>query len=148
MNLAQFLVEAKKKTYASEEANKKINEDGSNELLFRKDNLIYKDKYYGADPFIGEEVVLEDNKVIWVMNYYGEVISSDADVKNVYAFLKKAMSQVNEDKPFRGPAEYTEGDYKYLNSNEGDINNFSGSEKIFYKNKNVYKLIYHGCSVK
>jgi len=148
MNLAQFLVKAKKKTYASEKnTNKKTNGDGSKELVFKEGNFIYKDKYYGTNPFIGEEIVLENNKTIWVMNYYGKIVSPNADIKNIYTFLKKAMSQVKEDKPFRGPAEYTEGDYKYLNSNQGNIDNFSGNEKIFYKNKLVYKLNYHGCSI-
>ena len=148
MNLAEFLVEAKAGTYASQnEGEEKITNDGCKELIFKKDNLKYRDRYYGANPFIGEEVVFKDDKAIWVMNYCGKIVSPNADIKNIYTFLKKAMSQVKEDKPFRGPAEYTEGDYKYLDSNQGNIDNFSGNEKIFHKNKLVYKLNYHGCSI-
>ena len=148
MTLAQFLVKAKKKTYASEgEGGEKIKEDGCKELMFEKDNFKYRDRYYGVNPFIGEEVVFRNDKAVWVMNYCGAVISSDVNVKNIYTFLKKAMSQIKESRPFRGPAEYIDGDYKYIDSSDGDINNFTGTEEISYQGEKVYKLSYHGCSI-
>ena len=59
-------------------------------------------------------------------------------------FLMKAMSEVKEDKPFRGPNSHKEEDYKYTCEVEGDINFFNGIEKIFYNGKIVHILHFHG----
>ncbi len=148
MELEKFLVDAKKNTYASQsENNEVVKDDGSRTLIFERKNIVYKDTYYGVNPFIGEEIVLKDHNVIWVMNYYGQVVSPDVNIKEIYGFLKSAMRKVTEESPFRGQNEYIENDYKYTNCYNGTIDRFSGEEKIFYKNKKVYTLIYHGCSI-
>ena len=75
MILAQFLVEAKGKTYASGgEGGEKIKEDGCKELMFEKDNFKYRDRYYGGNPFIGEEVVFKNDKVIWALDLSGNYL--------------------------------------------------------------------------
>ena len=51
------------------------------------------------------------------------------------------------EKPFRGPDNFEQNDFKYANTAGGDINNFKGEEKIFYKDKLIYELFYHGGSV-
>ncbi len=149
MKLADFLVEAKAGTYASQgEGGEKISNTGCKKLVFKKDDLEYQDRYYGTNPFIGEELVYKEDKVIWVMNYCGGITSLDINIKELYEFLKKAMSRIKSDRPFRGPSEYTDDDYRYIDSSNGDIDNFTGVEEILYKGKTVYSLTYHGCSVK
>ncbi len=149
MNLAQFLVKAKTSTYVSQgEGGEKIINDGCKELTFKEKNLEYRDRYYGSNPFIGEEVIFKDNKAIWVMNYCGKVTSSEVDIKKPYGFLKEAMSNVKVERPFRGPTKHSKGDFIYNDSSKGIINKFIGMEKISYKGKCVYELTYHGCSIK
>jgi len=145
LELAKFLVKAKTNTYAKEGENNEIKlEDGSNNFTFRKGNLTYKDKYFGFNPFSGQEVVLKDSKPIWSMNYYGKIISNIVNQKKIYEFLMKAMMLVKEDRPFRGPNEFKEENFIYKDKSEGDINYFSGAERILYKGKEVYVLLYHG----
>ena len=79
-----------------------------------------------------------------VMNYYGSVLSEKVDSDSIYVFLRKSMCRVNEDRPFRGPKEFKEGDFVYTDYNEGDISRFRGTEKIFFKGEEVYRLEYHG----
>ena len=149
MELPEFLVQAKINTYASNGENgEEILKDGGRLLVYQEGEWEYKDRYFCSKSFIGEEIVLKNGKIVWGMNYFGGVISNTIESRKVYDFLKKAMRQVKEDKPFRGPQEFNEGLYLYTNKNEGMIDDFSGSETIFLENKIVYQLKYHGGFIK
>ena len=149
MKLNKFLVKAKINTYASNgEINERNLEDGTKELTYKEDEFEYRDRYYGFNPFIGEEIIWQNGKIVWAMNYYGKIISLVVPAKTIYQFLKIALKQVKEDKPFRGPKNFKNGDFKYTNKAIGKINNFSGKEKIFFKGKEIYTLIYHGGTIK
>jgi len=149
MKLNSFFKDAKINTYASKgEGGEKTYSDGCKELVYEDRNYKYKDRYYGFNPFIGEELVYKNEKVIWVMNYYGRILSDDIDGKELYNFLKKAMRQVKEDRPFRGPSEFAAGDYRYTDKSNGDIDNFTGIELIYYQGNKVYELYYHGGIIK
>ena len=61
--IENFLIEAKKQTYANENAPKidssRLN---SKDYEYKKGNMIYHDTYFGGTNFIGEEVVYIDNQ--------------------------------------------------------------------------------------
>ena len=59
-------------------------------------------------------------------------------------FLKEALLHVPEDKPYRGPEKYVNGDYTYSCSAEGDYNWFQGRETISYRGEQIYECVYHG----
>lgn len=46
--------------------------------------------------------------------------------------------------PARGPRELIEGAFKYVNNWSGAIEKFSGVEKIYYKDNEVYSAQYIG----
>ncbi len=145
MDLAKFLVLAKMNTYATTgEGGENILDDGCKKLSFSKDNFRYRDQYFGSNPFIGEEIVWENNKIVWGMNYYGATTSNIVPVKKVYQFLKTVMQKITEEQPFRGPDNFQDGDFKYFNRSKGYIKLFKGEELIKYKGREVYKLHYHG----
>lgn len=145
MNLCEFLVRAKVATYASKgEAGERILEDGSKELSCSEAEFSYRDRYYGFDPFVGEEIVWRDGKIAWVMNYYGGTVVSDVPAKDVYDFLKKCLRQVNSSRPFRGPEHFIEGDFEYVDHSYGGVDEFQGKEQIFFGGEEVYRLRYHG----
>lgn len=149
MELSKFLVKAKIATYAADgEANERTLQDGAKELTLEDSMFKYRDRYYGFNPFIGEEVVFENRKIVWSMNYYGKIISDVVSAKEVYGFLKSAMRQVKEDRPFRGPTNFKSSDFEYTDESRGDINDFSGTEKIFFKRREIYRLTYQGGIVK
>lgn len=144
-NLKEFLVKAKKSTYASGDASKKIIEaDKSTTLIFEDGDFKYHDNYFGGEPYGGREVVFFKDKPVYMMVYYGLVKDEVNDFKGVYSVLQKSLSLIPEDKPYRGPREYGEGDYKYLNSFIGELDNFSGEELISYEGKEIYKAKYIG----
>lgn len=147
MGLREFIVKAKIETYAGNAKAQKL-EDGSKLLVFKEDRFSYNDKYFGFNPFIGEEIVFENNKPIWGMNYFGKIFSKNVSADKVYEFLRKAMKLVSKERPFRGPNSFKENDFEYSDESIGEIDSFSGIEKIFFKGIQVYKLVYHGGLIK
>jgi len=143
--LKEFLVKAKKSTYASGDIAKKIVEaDKSTTLIFEDGDFKYHDNYFGGEPYGGREVVFFKGEPVYTMVYYGLVNEEITDFRGVYKILQKALSLMPEECPYRGPKEYKEGDYSYLNNFIGEIDNFSGEETINYKGKEVYKAKYAG----
>ncbi len=60
------------------------------------------------------------------MNYIGRVTGDNFSGD----FLKEALLLVPEDKPFRGPEKYVNGDYTYDCEIDGDYKWFLGRETI------------------
>jgi hypothetical protein len=146
--LAEFLIKAKLRTYSSENRKEiKIGKNGK-QLKYLDNDLKYTDTYFGFNPFAGEELVFENEKCIWIMNYYGKIISKDIPEEEIYRFLRKAMRKIKKEKPFRGPASFNENDLEYKDENEGNLDFFKGEEKILFKGKIIYILNYHGGAVK
>jgi len=143
--LSKFLVKAKINTYASSgEGGEKIFPDGSKEFVFEEREFKYRDRYFGFNPFTGEEIVWENEKVVWGMNYYGEIISEIISAKDIYQFLQEALKRVSGDKPFRGPDNFRKDNFEYINKTNGTVEKFQGEEIISYKEQSVYKLSYNG----
>lgn len=149
MEFQDFLVNAKTHTYASVgDPRERRLPDGKRELTFEEGEWKYVDVYYGSDPFIGEEIVWKDGKIYWGMNYYGKCVSKTLTPKEIYGFVRKGMRQVGIDRPFRGPSEFIEGEWRYTDASTGGIEDFSGHEEIYFKGEKVYDLVYHGGSIK
>ena len=143
--LTKFLIKAKINTYASSgERREKILPDGSKEFEFEEKKNKYRDRYVGYNPFIGEEIVWQNEKVIWGMNYYGEIVSEIIPAKKIYHFLQESLKRITDDKPFRGPDNFKKDGFKYVNKVKGTVERFEGQETIFYKKQLVYKLSYYG----
>jgi hypothetical protein len=144
MNLAQFLVKAKQKTYASGAPGTTL-EDGTQEFIYQEGDFRYRDRYLGGSTFIGQELVWQSDRLVWGMNYYGAV--TDAAPPELGHFLKKALRQVREERPFRGPHALLEDSFEYLDESQGDISSFTGVEIILHEGTEVYRLVYHGGSL-
>lgn len=151
--LANFLVKAKTQTYASTNS-KEINPERPlhKELDFSEGEFYYRDSYVGFFQAPGmEEVRDKKGKTIWTMAYSGGM--NKEYQKNInfaletFEFLKKVLGKVKEDSPFRGPKSFKEGEWKYINKIEGDIERFFGKEKIFFKGKEVFSQEYIGGTV-
>ena len=145
MELKDFLVKAKVGTYASDgEGKEKILEDGSKELIYESGEWRYCDRYFGFNPFIGEEIVWLNNEAVWGMNYYGRILSDEVNAKLLYKFLRNAMRLVEAERPFRGPTEFQEKEWDYKDESHGTVDNFEGTETIYFREEKVYELKYHG----
>ena len=142
--IEKFLIEAKKQTYANENAPKidssRLN---SKDYEYKKGNMIYHDTYFGGTNFIGEEVVYIDNQTYWAMNYYGTTLDETLGEEAMDKALRPALMKVGEDSnviPVRGPKEFVNDEYKYTFDVNGDINCFNGVEIVYKNDVKIYEL--------
>jgi len=146
--LAKFLVKAKKQTYAGEGKEITPERPGFKELEYSEDNYNYRDSYTGFFSAPGQEVVRFNGIPIWSMSYSGgmksEYHKDTSFAEKIFGFLKKVLLRVTEDIPFRGPKNFKEGDFEYVNKVEGDVSNFRGHEVIFFKGREVFIQDYIG----
>ena len=150
--LAEFLVKAKKNTYAGNCAEVESQRPNFKELEYKEGNFEYRDSYTGFFLAPGQEVARFKGNPIWVMSYSGGMREAHRDDKKfaheVFNFLKKALSNVTKEIPFRGPERFDEDNFTYLNFIEGNIEDFTGLETISYTKEEVFRQRYLGGLVK
>lgn len=142
--LADFLVRAKKETYAAKKGAVEASRMDAHDYAYEEGAYRYLDSFVGSSMFSGEEIVYEQERAIWSMNYYGRVVN-DAFQGDI---LKEALLQVSVEAPYRGPACVCMGEYVYHNAYTGSLEYFHGTEEIFYQGILIYEALYHGGTLK
>lgn len=145
--LRQFLVRAKVNTYAGDGTLSASSRPNSKDLKYKDGDLLYIDSYFGGADFIGEEVVFENEKPIWGMNYYGKVLCDDIP-EGFSHFLKSALKAIPLEYPFRGPENFMDQRFTYKCSWQGSLSDFMGYEEIYRDDTIIYKLSFHGGYIK
>jgi hypothetical protein len=149
LGLGTFLVDAKRRTYAAQgdDASMVPQLAGSKQLEYGAGPFHYRDVYFGLTSFAGLETVSRDGAAIWAMSYAGGIdpgVTERQEVLAIYALLRKALAQVSEDRPFRGPSRYEGGGLEYLDNSEGELASFRGRERIVRGANQIYRLDYAG----
>lgn len=140
-NLKDFLREARKNTYAANA----VHADNprllaSMQLEFQRGDYFYRDIYFsGGKGLIGQEIIYQDSKPVWGMNYTGSAIG-----KLETNFLKESLFKLAGKCRLGGTFEYEKREFKYKDQGQGGFEEFSGKEEIFLSGKNIYKLNYQG----
>lgn len=142
-NLTQFLVKAKRNTYAAKAKEEMPSRPCSHDLKYEENDYLYIDTYLGEERFSGQEAVWIKGTPVYAMNYCGRVLNQNFNGD----FLKAALLAVPEEMPFRGPSHFQENDYLFTCKVTGDIEWFQGYEEIYYKNELVYECFFHGGEV-
>ncbi|MBI2146475.1 hypothetical protein HYU22_03985 [Candidatus Woesearchaeota archaeon] len=150
--LASFLVKAKVLTYPTNGRDAPPQRPHFRELEYHEGEWDYRDSYAGFYRFQGQEVVRFRGKPVWAMGYSGgmgkEYHGQVELAAQTFSFLKKALVGVNETAPFRGPAVVSEEisgkKWDYENAAEGNIEFFSGMERILLAGKEIYRVHYMG----
>lgn len=117
--------------------------DGSTTIPFEKNGWKSHDNFFGGEPYGGRIIVSYKKRPLWIMVYYGW-IDQGVETNPVYSILRKALRQMPETAPLRGPKELNDGIYSYSNNWSGDIKKYSGEEKILKEGKLIYKANYMG----
>ena len=148
-NILEFLVSAKKNTYANGGSASKVDSsrEGSKDYEYQQvlngKKFCYHDTYFGGEKFIGCEVVYVNNEPIWAMNYNGYSVVENLSEEAMDNALRPALMKVGMDKsvlPVRGPSEYINGEYRYTFKPTGTMKNFTGVERIYKNNVLIYEL--------
>lgn len=143
----QFVIQAKKNTYAGDGALSTPSRPASKDLAFQRGDYFYLDTYLGSVDFIGEEAVWCCQKPVWAMNYYG-VMLVDEIPDGFSHCLKGALHNVPFEAPYRGPARFQDGPFEYTCRWKGDLDKFEGTEQICINDTVIYQLTFHGGSLK
>jgi hypothetical protein len=141
--LALFLVEAKKNTYAAQKGLAASSRKGSKDLAYRRGRFDYRDSYFGERDFSGQEIVYRDEKPFWSLNYYGRMLTEEVPEGFIEA-LREALARVEKEEPYRGCRNHTKNDFAYSCIPVGDISFFHGHEAITCKGQEIYRLYFHG----
>ncbi|XUJ34654.1 DUF5680 domain-containing protein [Bradyrhizobium japonicum] len=150
-DLAAFLVEAKRRTYAGLDDDATVAAPllaGSKQLKHRAPPYAYRDIYFGMGFFVGQETVSRDDRVIWSMSYSGGARADITDrptLLEIYKFLRQALLGVSVEEPYRGPHLYEQAGMTYRNEVEGTLDRFRGIETIArHDGVPLYELRYSG----
>ena len=135
-----FLLQAKRATYAGKGPESPSSRPCSHDYEYARDGFKYIDSYFGGKKFAGEEVLSEDNRPFWAMNYIGRVLADGFSGD----FLKSALLKCSQELPFRGPESYCDGNLTYKNRVNGCFAWFYGYEEIYNGDIKVYECDYHG----
>lgn len=139
--LLSFLDAAGKATYAGGGAYEKAPErPGFHELTCQNGDFSYRDSYTGFIRSWGTEVVRYKNKPVWTSLYGGGMVEGEENIANeCFTFLKKVLSTREEGFfSVRGPRLLEDGDWKHTYKQDGNYDNFSGYQEIFYKGELVF----------
>lgn len=143
--LKDFILASNNAGYASADLElEKGESDHSSSIRFQQGDFSSHDNYFGGEPYGGRWIVFYKEQPVWIMVYYGWVNSDTLDSNEVYKFLQKALSHMPNDKPFRGPDQFSENDYHYLNEVFGNLENYSGEEVIKKEGNEIYRAKYLG----
>lgn len=144
-DLREFILESTKHGYAvAGEAGKKVESDDSKTFIYEKGDWKSHDNYFGGEPYGGRTVVFYKGKPVWMMVYYGSVAKDITNFTKIYEILRQALLNAPEQHPYRGPHSLKEDDFEYQNSWEGEIDKFSGQEKIAHTEEEIYWASYIG----
>ena len=143
--LAKFLQKAKRKTFASIIAIPRFNPDRSKEYAYKEGDLVYKDRYFGSIVDTGQELVFYKERLVCSMSYRGGMMEGYENLsRKCFSFLKACLREVPLEFPIRGPSSCEKGDLRYQNSWVGDLEDFVGEEKIFWRGEQIYFRNYMG----
>jgi hypothetical protein len=147
--LAGFLVKAKRATYASQgdvDSVKNVLLPGTHQLEYSEGLFLYRDIYAGSAMFAGQEMVYYSGKPIWAMSYAGDIPEevSSQDIEGLVKLLHKALMNVPDTIPYRGPTQIEDGAFRYANHAGGSFASFFGDENIQRAGRVLYTLHYEG----
>jgi hypothetical protein len=156
-NLIDFIAKAHRNTYAAPAEIQKQNRcaeailPGHVDYEFIGGDFSYHDSYAGNTWAPGREVVFYQGAPVWAMAYQGHS-HDNFDEKffneQAFPFLKKALMNFDDSLPFRGPTEFSEGDFEYVFTVQGDYQYFIGQERVYFKGEEIFMQDVMGSIIK
>jgi hypothetical protein len=143
--LTAFIVRAKAATYVGGGAKSLSRRPGSHDLEFHAGAFSYLDSYFGGTDFLGQEVVYYEARPVWAMNYYGRILDpAQITAAQAGQTIQESLSRMYQEGRFLGGFEHETENGTYVDSSEGDMTSFTGTEHIAREGLRVYELVYHG----
>ncbi|MBH9551271.1 DUF5680 domain-containing protein [Inhella gelatinilytica] len=142
--LANFLLGAKRATYASGDGSARVTAllPGARQLEWQDGDWLYRDHYFGLLNFVGQEVVYRAGVPVWSMAYAGGLTLGVAgeQAERVYRALRAALQEAPQDLALRGPAQFEAEGLHYGLAVEGDLARFHLHETLSEAGRVLYEL--------
>ncbi|TLN23796.1 XRE family transcriptional regulator [bacterium] len=139
----QFLLRAKRATYAAGAAPNGSSRPTSSDLSYSEGEFQYLDSYLGSRDFLGEEAIWFQGQPLWGMNYHGVMLVEDVPA-GFAEILHAALNAVPFEAPYRGPSEVVMNGFRYICLWHGSLERFNGYERIEHLGQPIYDLNFHG----
>ncbi len=132
--LATFIIEANKNTWAADAPEVEAQRPGYKELEYKSLNGLWllRDSYTGYFRAPGMTTIYYKDVPSWAMSYGGHGMTEQYNdiVKPTFQFLKKALMRVTTELPYRGPKDYSEDDWNYNFEHQGNLEDCLWTERI------------------
>lgn len=138
--LAEFIVEANRNTWAADGAEVEPEREGYKELEYKRGDWRLRDSYTGYFRAPGMTTVYHHECPVWTMAYSGGMVKGSGGklAESTFKFLRSALMRVAPDEPYRGP-NYEEGEWRYsFELQQGDVTDFLWKEEIYKEDKLVF----------
>ena len=143
-DLKAFLLQSNLQGYAEGDAKAWTRQpDHSTTISFEQGPWRLDDNFFGGEPYGGREVVFHEGRPVWMLVYFGWV-AEEHDASPLYEVLRHALARMPADHPYRGPTEFVDGPFKYVNEWTGDIGRVAGREQIILDDSVAYAADYSG----
>jgi hypothetical protein len=146
--LTEFIVTAKRATYAAAAAKSLPYRLGTSDIQFRDGPWSYLDSYVGEADFLGQEIVYLDRVPVWSMAYCGFLQSPRIDSATAGRIVQAALTRLYEEGRFLGGFSIDVDGYHYVDTNSGDVSRFTGQEWIEDHDERLYTLHYFGGDIR
>ena len=142
--LEQFLVLAKSSTYAADLAPGEPSRPTSHDRRFEQGRFSYIDSSVGGRDFLGQEIAYLFDEPVWAMNYHGTIIDPVFEPEEIGRIVQASLLALYSEGRFLGGFEFELDGCRYVDVNEGTVDEFRGLETIEHDGRRVYSLEYHG----
>jgi len=144
--LAEFIVEANKNTWAADKGKVTPQRPGCKELDYERGDWHLRDSYTGYFRAPGMMIVYYKNQPTWTMAYGGSGMEDNkyGITGETFGFLKEALMRVTPELPYRGPKKFKVGEWEYKLKVDGDLADFDGKEVIFKNKELVFSQLIFG----
>ena len=141
--MLDFFLKARTHTYASGGGKVKPAFPRLYQLEYKEKDWLYRDIYnLGNNIFMGLETVYFQDKPVLSISYFGNFTKMTEEA--VDKILREALVSNWAKTRLWHPVEWKKEDYIYNCEAEGNLEEFSGTEKILKGQKEIYYFYYAG----
>ncbi len=141
--LSEFIVEGNLETWAAGKGEVEPTRPGRIRHVYERGDWKLDDEYRAYFKAPGETAVSYKGVEVWVMAYGGTGMREGYDklAPPTFQLLQRALTNVTQGLPFRGPEYYSEkeGDWEYFFEHKGDITDGEWFEQIRKNNKPLFE---------
>jgi len=142
--LESFLIVAREHVARGQGRRPSPERPGAVEILYREGGLTYRDSYFGQNRLLGQEIVRRAGTVVWGMNYLIVIGTLPLPGEELAAFLQRTQLARYRERSLLEPYETRERHLRYVDRNEGDLEQFQGETQVLYRDEVVYHMHYFG----